>query len=85
MIRLGDRHPAAAVSTFVSNTLRRESAEVPCRCGSTPTRELALDSWGCSALPTRDGPMLRPTVVCPGFAKFPDDQACLCHSDARYR
>ena len=30
---------------------------------STPTRDWTLDSWGCSVLPTRDHPMLRPTVV----------------------
>ena len=57
--------------------VRRGAVRVWLCSGSTPTREWALDSWGCSALPTRGSPMLRPTVVWPGLVKFPDDQARL--------
>jgi len=61
-----------------TSTRRTSSAAPPsARVSIGPTRrgyalrEWALDSWGCSALPTRDGAMLRPTVVRPIVVQFP--------------
>ena len=59
-----------------ANSRGRPPADDPLGCrgstrGSTSTREGALDSWGCSALPTLDGPMLRPMVVRCRLVEFP--------------